>query len=384
MTERQQTPWQQWLRSSIDALDERKLLRRLNPLPLEEGDASGLVLFSSNDYLGLSRHPVLRSHVAEAAERWGMGERGSPLICGHSTLHKELEDALAALKHTTSALLFSSGFSANLSVFSALGDKGVAIFSDELNHASIIDGCRLAKRKGASLHVYRHGDLDHLDQLLANTPAERRIIATDSLFSMDGDLADLPALVERKKRYNALLAIDDAHGTLVFGRNGGGVAEAQGVSEEVDLHIGTLSKAFGLLGGFVACSDLMKQWLLNRGRSFVFSTALPLPLVSGALKAIELAQDEELGLQKRLFAKVKHVTQALGQESQSQIIPVILGAEERALAASQSLAEAGFHVTAIRPPTVPPGTSRLRIALSAEHKDEEIERFLKALNVVCG
>ncbi|KAK9827396.1 hypothetical protein WJX81_006330 [Elliptochloris bilobata] len=393
-------PWENWLTDSLSQLRSANLLRTLRPVVptlnavevvvpgevlwpwLAEGgvvpavsasapDATGggvLKLFSLNDYLGLSTHPAVCQAAAHAALLYGSGPRSSALVGGHTHAHRELECALAALKGAQDALLFPTGFAANLAAVSALAcDAGAVVFSDELNHASIIDGARLAGRAGAAVHVYRHNDLAHLERLLvACPPGRRRLVVTDSLFSMDGDFADLQGLAELRQKHGFLLAIDEAHATLVCGERGGGAAESAGVADQVDLHIGTLSKAAGAHGGFVACRADMRSLLVTRGRAGVFSTALPAPVVAAATAALRVAAEEPWRRQ-HLWRLVERLGAGLGVRAASPIVPLVIGGEAAALAASAALLARGFHVPAIRPPTVAAGTSRLRISLSAAH-----------------
>jgi 8-amino-7-oxononanoate synthase len=378
--------WNEWLDASLDKLAEHELLRTLDAVePVDavhvRADGRRLTLFSSNDYLGLSAHPKVRQAAADAAEQGGLGPRGSALVCGYTTAHEALEREIAELKGCEAGLLFPTGFAANLAVVSSLGGPGVAIFSDSLNHASIIDGCRLARRRGAALEVYPHGDMAALEEMLANSEASRKLIVTDSVFSMDGDLAPLDRLAELKAEHDALLVVDEAHGTLVFGEHGGGVAQHFGVEDAVDVHVGTLSKAVGALGGFAATSQKFRQWIFNRGRAFVFSTAQAVPVVEAARAAIRVARDEP-DIRRRLWERIAQLGDRLGRELTSPIVPIVLGDEARALAASDHLLDEGFHVIAIRPPTVPPGTSRLRVALSAAHAPEDIDRLADTLEAI--
>ncbi len=372
--------WDSWLDGALGGLAERDLLRRLEPIEAVDAvhvrgaNQRELTLFSSNDYLGLSHHPKVRQALANSANQVGMGPRGSALVCGYTTAHQALERDLAELTGCEEALLCPTGFAANLAVISSLAGPDVAVFSDALNHASIIDGCRLARRRGASVDVYPHGDVDALDGLLEASDAERKLIVTDSVFSMDGDLAPLDRLVELKQAHGALLVVDEAHGTLVFGEKGGGVAEHFGVEDQVDVHVGTLSKAVGALGGFVATSSPLRQWIFNRGRSFVFSTAQPVPVVQAARAAIAVAGTEP-EIRQSLWERVEQLGDQLGRKLDSPIVPIILGEEARALEASRQLLDNGFHVIAIRPPTVPAGTSRLRVALSGAHTAEDVDRL---------
>ena len=380
------TPWDGWIG---DRLRERRRIKRLRELdqvdPIDAVHASHRghrkVLFSTNDYLGLSSHPSVVSALIHAASDVGLGPRGSALVCGYGDLHAALEEELARLKAAESALLFPTGFAANCATLAALADHDLAIFSDELNHASIIDGCRLAGKAGAEVTVYRHSDLDHLERLLGRCTRHRKLIVTDSLFSMDGDLAALPELVEVKRRAGAWLMIDEAHATLVFGKRGGGWAEVCGVEDEVEIQVGTLSKAFGAMGGFVAGSRDLRTWLLNAGRPLVFSTALPVPIVAASLEAIAVRRREPERV-VRLFESVERVAACIGVPPRSPILPWALGDEGTALEVSSNLYDAGLWVPAIRPPTVPSGTSRLRITLSAAHSDQEVDHLVTVLQRV--
>jgi len=334
--------------------------------------------FSANDYLGLSCAPEVQAAASEAALAYGSGPRGSALVCGYTVAHRRLERDLARLKGCEEALLFPTGFAANLAVLGALiTSPSCAIFSDALNHASIVDGARLAaKSTGAVLHVYRHGDLSHLEALLSASAAPRKLIISDSLFSMDGDLADCAGLATLRDRYSALLCLDEAHATLLFGGSGGGVAQSQGVAEKVDVSVGTLSKACGSHGGFVGCSAQLKQLLLSKGRAGIYSTALPAPAVAAARAAIQLATPERRSC---LWSVVSAFSSATRTVAHSPIVPLVVGSEERALEAARCLLSAGFLVPAIRPPTVPPGTARLRLAFSAAHEHSDVLALVNEL-----
>ncbi|KAH8974022.1 hypothetical protein BDL97_01G079200 [Sphagnum fallax] len=349
-----------------------------------------LRLFSGNDYLGLSVHPAVRSAAAEAALEFGMGPRASALVCGYTYHHRLLESTIAELKSTEECLLCPSGFAANMAVMTAVTSlapgtvKGqenvVAIFSDALNHASIIDGARVAQRQSnAEVYVYKHNDMAHLQLLLSKCTRERKVVVTDSLFSMDGDFALLVELVALRQQHGFLLVIDEAHGTLVCGENGGGVAEALGVQDEIDIHVGTLSKAVGCQGGFIASSQKWKQLIQSRGRSFIFSTALPIPIVAAAHAAILVAREEKWR-QRAVWERVQQFSQATGLHFTSPIAPIILGSADDTLKASRQLLMAGFHVSAIRPPTVASNASRLRITLSAAHTTADVEALVVALS----
>ena len=377
--------WRAWVERCVDDLHSRRLNRSLDAVsPIEGTAAAGhaasrlLHLFATNDYLGLSTHPAVRATAAAVAAAHGCGPRASALVCGHTPQHRELERELAALKQAEAALLFPTGYAANLAVLGALADSSeCAIFSDALNHASLVDGARLAARgAGAALHVYRHGDLTQLRALLRASDAPRKLIVSDSLFSMDGDVAAVRGLSQLRDEHGALLCLDEAHATLVLGAHGGGAAEAAGVASRVDLHVGTLSKAFGAHGGFVACAAPLRELLLSRGRPGVYSTALPLPVIAAARAALSAATP---AVRARLWHNVAEFGAAMGCTLTSPIVPIIVGESSEALAASARLLRAGFHVPAIRPPTVPRGTARLRVALSAAHDPEAVRALAREL-----
>jgi 8-amino-7-oxononanoate synthase len=379
-----QAGWGDWIAGTLEARRGADLLRALapitptGPVTARAADGRDLTIFSGNDYLGLAHHPEVAAALARSAQATGLGPRGSALVCGHTTEHDALAGELAALKGADAALLTPTGFAANLCALGALGAPGVAIFSDALNHASIIDGARLARRAGATVHVYRHADAAHLSELLGASDAPRKIIATDSVFSMDGDLAPLPDLARLARAHGALLAVDEAHATLALGPRGAGAAALLGVAGEVDLHIGTLSKAFGGQGGFVACSEHLASLLVNRGRAFVYSTALPSPIVAGLRAALSVATRDD-ALREALYARQEQVAGALGRAVPTPIVPILLGDSARALEVSRALFDDGFHVTAIRAPTVPPGTARLRVALSAAHSAAQVDALVASL-----
>ena len=384
-----------------------------------------LRLFSSNDYLGLGTHPRVRAAAARAAEKHGSGPRSSPLVCGYTVAHRELEKGLALLKNTEECLLFPAGFAVNLGVLPSLADgKDCEIFSDRLNHASIVDGCRLASLKGTKVTVYEHNDVRHLELLLTKSTKRRKLVVTDALFSVDGDFAPLRALASLKRRLGRdsfFFVIDEAHATLVCGKTGGGAAEmllkdtkttpndSEDLSYLVDVHVGTLSKAFGSHGGFACCSRSLKSLLLSSSRTQIFSTALPAPCVAAATEALRVAGgyhtgvtdaeseenvDEGVSLRARLWRHVErlrdglrlkpllHGGRVLNDEISSPIACVAYGSETHALKASASLLKRGLHAPAIRPPTVPLGTSRVRLALSAAHSDTDIDALVEALTTI--
>lgn len=352
-----------------------------------------LILFSGNDYMCLSSHPAVRQAAVKAAQEYGMGPRGSSLICGYTTYHKLVEEQLAELQKKEDCLLCPTGFSANTAVMTALGsiasllaagrkpaqDDRVAIFSDALNHASTIDGIRLVERQHEAVaFVYKHCDMSHLEFLLSSCPMEKKVVVTDSLFSMDGDFTPLPQLVELRKKYGFLLVVDDAHGTLVCGDNGGGIPEQFGCEADIDICLGSLSKGVGCQGGFIACSTRWKRLILSRGRSFIFSTALPVPIVASVHAAMYVSK-EERWRRSVIWGHVQYFASLTKLNVTSPVIVVLVGSEEAAVKAHRHLLGCGFLVQPIRPPVVPPNSSRLRITLSAAHSSDDIKRLVDAL-----
>ena len=339
--------------------------------PVGTLDGRRVVSFASNDYLGLSAHPAVVAAAHEAVERYGAGAGASRLVTGSRPVHAELERALAAWKGTEGAVCFSTGFAANLGALSTLGGRGVRVLSDELNHASIIDGCRLSR---SALAVYRHRDLTHLEELLVGGTGTPTLVVTDTVFSMDGDAAPLDELVPLCARHGALLVLDEAH--AVLGPN------LPATHDGTIVRVGTLSKTLGALGGFVAAGRDVVDLLVNRARPYIFSTALPPADAAAALAALRVVRsDEGAALAGRLVALVDRLAEAglVPPGHRSPIVPVVLGPEQAALDASAALLEEGLWVPAIRPPTVPAGTSRLRVTLSAAHTDEDVSRLLDAL-----
>jgi 8-amino-7-oxononanoate synthase len=378
-----------WLPGALAALEEKGLRRSLEPLgspqgPVVELGGASLVNLCSNDYLGLAAHPRVLAAAAEAVRAEGAGAGASRLVCGDLPIHRRLEERLARLKGKEAALLFSSGYHANVGVPAALTGKDDAIFSDVLNHASLVDGCRLSFARTVR---YRHKDLEELSDLLAASRARRKLVVTDAVFSMDGDAAPLEGLVELCERHGAVLYVDEAHATGLLGARGGGLCQELGLSDRVDVVMGTLGKALGSFGAVVAGSRRLCEWLTSRARTFVFTTALPPAACGAALAALDVieAEPERRARIAALSARMKAGLERLGfpmREVVAPIFPVLLGDERKALLASRLLRERGFLVRAIRPPTVPAGTSRLRITLSAAHADVQVDAFLVALGEV--
>jgi 8-amino-7-oxononanoate synthase len=376
-----------WLAAELAALDEQDLRRRRfvrdGPSSIRvvlEGDS--LLNFAANDYLGLAADPRLAEAAVEATRQHGWGSAASPLITGYSALHQQLEQRLADFEGTESALLFSSGFAANAGTLAALVGRGDVVLADRKNHASLCDGGRLSR---ADVRIYRHNDAQHLQSLLAAAGHyRRRLIVTDSLFSMDGDLAPLAELADLAERFDAMLMIDEAHATGVFGRHGRGVAEQLGLDERIDVRVGTLSKSLGSVGGFVAGSRALIDWLVNRARPYVFSTATPAAVAAAVLAALDIVRDEPQR-REQLLARAAGLRDTLRGRgwnvgnSASQIIPLIVGEPAEALALSRGLRQRGLLVPAIRPPTVPKGEACLRISLTSAHSEEMIAALVDAL-----
>jgi 8-amino-7-oxononanoate synthase len=347
-------------------------------------DGRRALLFCSNNYLGLASHPALADAAARAAHEHGVGAGASRLISGSLPIHRALEERLARFKKTEAALLFPTGYQANVGAITALVGKGDAVFSDALNHASIIDGCRLS---GARICVYPHAEPDALRSALRDTPAERRLIVTDSVFSMDGDLAPLREICDVATEYDAMLMVDEAHATGVLGPSGAGLVEALGLADRVTVQMGTLGKALGSAGAFVAGSRSLIALLVNRARTFIFTTALPPPVVAAVDAALDIVacepeRRERLG---RNGARLRAELQALGfavPAGETPIIPVIVGSNHAALASSATLLEQGVFVQAIRPPTVPQDTARLRVTVMASHTDEDLSHAVRAFAAV--
>lgn len=387
-----------WIEDELANLERAHLRRlrraRLGPqspaevaLANDVGDASsaGLMNFGSNDYLGLASDPRLRRAVTEALINASWGAGASPLVTGRGMLHRELEQRLANFKTTEAAILFSSGFAANVGVISAVVGQGDCIFSDAKNHASIIDGCRLS---GAKTIVYRHCDVDDLKSRLTEASEfRRRLIVTDSVFSMDGDIAPIAKIAELAEESNSMLMIDEAHATGVFGKRGSGVAELQDAEAGVPIRVGTLSKALGSAGGFVAGSQPLIDWLANRARSYVFSTAFPDAFCAAGIAALDIITAEPATRETLLATAtgLRNEWRSAGfdvGDSASQIIPIYLQNPEAVMQATELLRDQGVFAPGIRPPSVPPGECLLRVSLSAAHTEEHTQRLTTALKHV--
>jgi len=375
------------LAAELAELRDRDLLRGLREvesaqLPRVMLDGRELLLFCSNNYLGLACHPEVVEAARLATARWGASSASSRLVSGHMTVHAELEDKIARWKNQEAALVFSTGYQANIGVISSLTGPGDLIVSDELNHASIIDGARLSK---AATVVYRHNDLEDLERVLCeNRGAGRVLVVTESVFSMDGDLAPLAYISKACRRHGAWLMVDEAHGAGVFGKRGAGLVQELGLEGEVQVHMGTLGKALGSFGAYVTGSRTLVDLLVNKARSIIYTTALPPSAAAAALAAIQVVEREPQRA-AGLLARATSLALALREaglevpNADSQIIPVLLGDAARAVTTADKLRARGFYVAAIRPPTVAPGTSRLRVSLMATHTSQEINSLRDAI-----
>lgn len=348
-------------------------------------DGRQVVNFCSNDYLGLANHPEVIAAFKRGADRYGVGSGSAHLVCGHSHAHHALEQELAEFTGRQRALLFSTGYMANLGVISALLGRHDSVFEDRLNHASLLDGGLLSR---AQFKRYRHADMDDLQAGLHAVAGGKALIVSDGVFSMDGDLAPLPALAALAEQFNAGLMIDDAHGFGVLGANGGGVAEHFGLSQEdVPILVGTLGKAFGSFGAFVVGSEDLIELLIQKARSYVFTTALPAAVAEASRASLSLLRRDGWRRQQlqALIASFKRGAEQLGLQlmpSETAIQPILIGDSGKAAAISQALLQQGFWVSAIRPPTVPIGTARLRVTFSANHQQQQVDALLAALEQV--
>jgi 8-amino-7-oxononanoate synthase len=382
------TEWADLLEGRLAELEEAALVRRLRAVdrpvaPIVERDGRRLLNLSSNNYLGLADHPAVKAAMAAAAER-GAGATSSRLVVGTDRHSLELEQRIAAFKGVEAALLFGTGYLANLGVLSAILSRDDAVFSDRLNHASIWDGIRLSR---ATLYRYDHADADHLESLLCESEGRghaRRLIVTESVFSMDGDVAPLEAIADLAERFGAALVVDEAHAGGVFGPHGEGYGHHLGIEGRVDVSIGTFGKAFGVYGAYAAGSSAWIRYLVNRCRPFIFTTALPPAVIGGIEAALELVRQAHEPRRALAESATRFRTHLVGlgldvATSTTQIVPVVVGENERALALAGALEERGVLAVAIRPPTVPPGTARLRFSLTAAHTDRDVDAALAAI-----
>ena len=377
-----------WIDDELSALTDAGLLRELNVCDRTAHSTElklygkTYVNFASNDYLSLANEIANGlQELPNPEPAWGSG--ASPLVTGRGEAHQQLERTLAAFKGSEAALSFSTGYAANVGAITAVAGKGDVILSDARNHASIIDGCRLSKAK---VEIYRHNDVDHLVELCKQaTGYRRKLIVTDALFSMDGDIAPLSLLAEVARQYDAMLMVDEAHATGVYGATGRGMAEELDCEDGIDISVGTLSKALGSMGGFVSGRRSLIDLLVNKARTYIYSTAMPAVSARAGIRAIELLQAEPQR-RKQLFKNVDYITSRLGaigllpQKKFTQIVPLIIGRPEATVTKSLALLKAGLYIPAIRPPTVPEGESLLRISLSSAHTMDQMERLVAVLS----
>ena len=372
----------------LGAARERGTYRRMRVLDGAQStrmrvDGREVLLFAGSNTLDLAHHPEVVEAASRAARDFGCAAGGSRLISGNLSLHEELEQDLAKFLGTETALVFSTGYMANVGVIPALAERGDVVVSDALSHASIIDGCRLSR---ADVRIFPHGDLDALEAVLREVASARRrvLLAVDGVYSMDGDVAPLREMVDLARRWGAMVLLDDAHGTGTLGRSGCGTAEHCGVSEAVDVQLGTLGKALGSFGAFVAGRSALRELLVNTARSFIFSCALPPPQVAAAAAALRLVRREPWR-RTRLQENARRLRSRLGRlghstaPSTTHIVPVVVGENEPTMAACEGLLERGFYAQGIRHPSVPAGTSRLRLTPMATHREAEIDALADAV-----
>lgn len=370
----------------LQELKDNNLLRDCTAIesaqePIVRIQGKEYLSFCSNNYLGLANHPLLKQAAIEAIHQYGCGTGASRLVSGTMTLHAELEKKIAEFKGTEAALLFPTGYTANLGALCTLVSKGDIVIGDKLNHASIIDGCRYS---GATFRVYPHKDINKLESLLHKSSSYRgRLVVTDSVFSMDGDTAPLAEIVRMVKKYDAILMVDDAHATGVFGKNGKGLIDHYGLEGQVEIIMGSLSKAVGSIGGFIAGSQQFIDFLKNKARHFIYTTALPPAVCAASLAGLNLIL-EDATLLNTLWENIHYLNSRLSRFTpaitiESPIIPFVVGSAEDALALSMKLFQNGILTPAIRPPTVPSGTSRLRVSITANHEKYHLDRFIETL-----
>ncbi|MHC4454484.1 MAG: 8-amino-7-oxononanoate synthase [Planctomycetota bacterium] len=379
-----------YISDELENIKKEGLYRELNVVSNSQGvylevDGRTCLSFCSNNYLGLANNPLIVNAVKDAVEEYGWGAGASRLVSGNMTLHETLENEISLFKEKESAIVFPTGYMANIGAISSLVSKGDLVICDKLNHASIIDGCRLS---GADFRVYAHCDIEKLENILkksSNYP--RKLIVTDSVFSMDGDLAPLPDIVSIASKYKAIVMVDEAHGTGVFGKKGRGVVEHFNLNKEIDIIMGTFSKAIGSLGGYV-CGDVdLINFLRNKARSFIYTTALPPAVCAASIAGLKLIQKQP-SLRESLWDNIRYLKDKLTLlnfnviTSESPIIPILIGDADKAVSVSKALYEKGILIPAIRPPTVPANSSRLRMTVMSTHTQDDLDKLLDALSDV--
>jgi len=386
----------QFLKNEIERLQREDVYRSLRMIegPLDSTviiDGQEVIILSSNNYLGLATHPLLKKEAVSVIWRLGVGTGASRLISGNMRIHEELEKRIAGFKKCEDAIYFSSGYMANIGLITSLAGEGDLIISDELNHASIIDGCRLSK---AETRVFPHRNIDSLRKILLNDNMnsyrngyKKRIIITDGIFSMDGDIAPLAEILEVAKVFDSFVIVDDAHATGVLGDNGNGTAEYFGLKDENLIQMGTFSKALGTMGGYVSGSSLLIDYLKNKARSFIYSTSPPPSICASSIAAIDIIENEP-EIRKRLWRNINRLKRGLDDlgfntiDSQTQIVPLLIGDISLTRNFTNLIFERGIYAPLIRPPTVPEGMSRIRLSLMATHTDEQINRVLSVFEDV--
>ncbi len=375
-----------FLKEKIQELKNQGVYRKLPVLSTENGseiiiNGKSAINLSSNNYLGFANHPRLKIAAIEAIEKYGAGSGAVRTIVGNMDIHEEMEKAIADFKREEAAMVYQSGFNCNTGTIQAITEKGDLIVSDEFNHASIIDGSRLSR---ADKTIYKHSDMDSLEDVLKSNRDKYKniLVITDGVFSMDGDIADLPGIVELAEKYEAMTYVDDAHGSGVLGENGRGTVDHFNMHGRIDFSIGTLSKAIGVIGGYVAGSETMKEWLSHRGRPILFSTSLPPAAVGAIIEAFKIL-NETTEYTDKLWSNARFFKEKLGKlgfntgHSQTPITPVIIGDESKTMEFSRKLMEKGVFASAIVFPTVPVGTGRVRCMVTAAHTEEQLERAVK-------
>jgi 8-amino-7-oxononanoate synthase len=383
--------FQNWITDQIKGIKSKNQHRILTQINSGMGpeiiiDGKRFIQFASNNYLGLTMNKKVINSSKKILERYGTGTGGSRLVTGTSNLHYELEKKIADFKNTKSSLVFSSGYLANIGTISAIMSSKDIIFSDELNHASLIDGARISK---AQIVIYKHCDMKDLEKKLKSVSRKniRKMILTDSVFSMDGDIAPLDEIVFLSAKYDCITMIDEAHATGVLGKKGSGASEMFGVEKKIDICMGTLSKAVGSVGGYIAGSKKLIDFLKNKARTFIFDTSLPAPALKASMDAIDIIQNSD-GPRKNLQKNILNLTEFLVKEkfnfykNDTPIIPIIFGSELKTLKFSKMIKESGIYIPAVRPPSVPKGLSRIRITLMANHSQKHMEKLKRVLKKI--
>ena len=381
----------EFIGKELEGIKKEGLYRSLRSLEGHQGarvtiDGKECINLCSNNYLGLANNPKLKQAAITAIQRYGVGSGASRLVCGNFKLYEELENKIARFKKQEAALVFNSGYSANLGAITALAGRGDIVFSDKLNHASIVDAILLSR---ADLRRYPHKDIAALENMLRShkgtkSQGHKKLIVTDTVFSMDGDIAPLPEIVELANKFGAMVMVDEAHATGVFGGNRSGLAEHFGLHNEIDIHMGTLSKAFGCLGGYVSGKKELVEYLINKSRPLIYTTALVPSVLASAIAAIDIVEKEGW-LADTLWENTKFLKRGLIDagfhlmSSESQIMPILIGDADRAIKFSEALFEKGVFIQAIRPPTVPKGQARLRLTVMATHKKGDLEMSLEII-----